>query len=131
MEGVAVERRKIRLRMSLSNLMEFKKEVKMCPCDYKKYPKDWKLRSRFIRQYRAKNRCELCGALNYQPHPITGARVILTVAHIYNHDPMCANLLNLKALCQLCHNRLDAKERRRKLKEKRLIEKRLQSLFIK
>jgi hypothetical protein len=26
MEGVAVERRKIRLRMSLSNLMEFKKE---------------------------------------------------------------------------------------------------------
>ncbi len=27
MEGVAVERRKIRLRMSLSNLMEFKKEV--------------------------------------------------------------------------------------------------------
>jgi hypothetical protein len=29
MEGVAVERRKIRLRMSLSNLMEFKKEVAM------------------------------------------------------------------------------------------------------
>ena len=27
MEGVAVERRKIRLRMSLSNLMEFKKEL--------------------------------------------------------------------------------------------------------
>jgi len=27
MEGVAVERRKIRLRMSLSNLMEFKKDI--------------------------------------------------------------------------------------------------------
>lgn len=27
MEGVAVERRKIRLRMSLSNLMEFKKDL--------------------------------------------------------------------------------------------------------
>ena len=38
-----------------------------------RYPKDWKLRSRFVRFYRAKNRCEWCGAENYQPHPITGS----------------------------------------------------------
>lgn len=30
-----------------------------------RYPKDWKLRSLFIRQYRAKNRCEWCGVRNY------------------------------------------------------------------
>jgi len=34
------------------------------PIDYKDYPPDWKLRSKFIRFYRAKNRCEVCGAPN-------------------------------------------------------------------
>lgn len=31
------------------------------PENVARYPKDWKLRSRFVRQYRAKNRCEWCG----------------------------------------------------------------------
>jgi len=35
------------------------------PENRKRYPKDWKLRSRFIRTYRAKNRCEWCGIPNY------------------------------------------------------------------
>ena len=30
-----------------------------------RYPKDWKLRSRFVRDYRAKGRCEWCGAPQY------------------------------------------------------------------
>lgn len=55
------------------------------PIDYKKYSSDWKLRSKFIRFYRAKNKCEFCGAKNYKPHPITGSKVILTVAHL-DHD---------------------------------------------
>jgi 5-methylcytosine-specific restriction endonuclease McrA len=76
-----------------------------------RYPADWKLRSRFVRFYRARNRCEWCGAANYQPHPITGSRVILTAAHIYDHRPEAASLLNLAALCQRCHNRHDAKMR--------------------
>ena len=77
----------------------------------KRYPKDWKLRSRFIRFYRAKNRCEWCGAENYKPHPITGSKVVLTTAHIFDHSPEKCDFLNLAALCQKCHNGYDAKMR--------------------
>ena len=72
-----------------------------------RYPKDWKLRSRFVRFYRAKNKCEWCGAENYRPHPITGSKVVLTVAHVYDHRPENASLLNLAALCQKCHLNYD------------------------
>lgn len=74
-----------------------------------RYPRDWALRSRFIRFVRARNRCEWCGAENYQPHPITGSRVVLTTAHIHDHRPEAASLLNLAALCQRCHLTHDAK----------------------
>jgi len=84
-----------------------------------RYPKDWALRSRFVRFYRAKNRCEWCGAENYKPHPETGSKVILTVAHIYNDEPEESNLLNLAALCQLCHNRHDMKSRALRRREKK------------
>lgn len=77
-----------------------------------RYPKDWKARSRFVRFYRAKNRCEWCGCENYQPHPVTGSKVVLTVAHVHDHRPEASSLLNLAALCQRCHNRHDAKARR-------------------
>ena len=78
-----------------------------------RYPKDWKLRSRFVRFYRARNRCEWCDAENYQPHPITGSKVVLTVAHVYDMRPEASDLLNLAALCQRCHNRHDAPYRQR------------------
>ncbi len=74
-----------------------------------RYPADWKLRSRFVRFVRARNRCEWCGAANGEPHPITGSRVVLTVAHVHDHRPEAASLLNLAALCQRCHLRHDAK----------------------
>lgn len=35
------------------------------PIDYSKYAKNWTQISRFIRFYRAKNRCEICGVDNY------------------------------------------------------------------
>jgi 5-methylcytosine-specific restriction endonuclease McrA len=35
------------------------------PENRERYPKDWKLRSRFVREYRAKNRCEWCRVPNY------------------------------------------------------------------
>src|SRR6056297_3080949 len=35
------------------------------PIDYKKYCKNWKNISRFIRFYRAKNHCEFCGIKNH------------------------------------------------------------------
>ena len=74
-----------------------------------RYPKDWALRSRFVRHVRAKNRCEWCGAANGHPHPLTGSRVVLTTAHVFDHRPEAASLLNLAALCQRCHLRHDAK----------------------
>jgi 5-methylcytosine-specific restriction endonuclease McrA len=81
-----------------------------------RYPRDWKLRSRFVRFYRAKNRCEWCGAENGKPHPITGNRVVLTVAHVFDERPEAASLFNLAALCQRCHNRHDAPGRQARRK---------------
>lgn len=81
------------------------------PENRNRYPKDWPLRSRFIRHYRARNRCEWCGAQNGEPHPVTGSKVVLTVAHIWDDRPEAASLLNLAALCQRCHNRHDAPAR--------------------
>ena len=75
------------------------------------YPKDWAIRRRFVLQ-RAGHRCEWCGAANREPHPITGSRVVLTIAHVHDHRPEAASLLNLAALCQRCHNRHDAPMRR-------------------
>jgi len=87
-----------------------------------KYPDDWKLRSKFIRFYRAKNHCEWCGAENYKPHPITGSKVILTTAHVFDHRPEACNLLNLAALCQRCHNRHDSKRRWRERRKRQFVE---------
>jgi hypothetical protein len=44
-----------------------------------RYPADWKTIRRAILG-RAGNVCEMpgCGAVNYQPHPITGSKVVLT-----------------------------------------------------
>lgn len=55
--------------------------------------------------------CEWCPARQGQPHPITGSKVVLTVAHILNDAPEDVRPQNLAALCQRCHNRHDAKSR--------------------
>jgi len=89
------------------------------PIDYSQYCKDWKLRSRFIRFIRAKNRCEMCGAENYKSHPITGSRVILTVAHL-DHDINNNSLFNLKAMCQKCHLNYDIEQHKRNRKRKKM-----------
>ena len=78
------------------------------PIDYSQYCDDWHLRSRFIRHYRARNRCEICGAENHKPHPETGSVVVLTVMHL-DHDIDNNSFFNLKAACQRCHFRYDAK----------------------
>ena len=104
-----------------------------------KYPKEWPLISRLIRKYRAGDRCECtvecdtrhdldpsqwdveddswriplrCSATNGEPHPITGSKVVLTVAHL-DHNPANNRESNLKAMCQRCHNRLNSPHRRR------------------
>lgn len=88
------------------------------PIDYSEYPENWKEISEYIRFDRAGNHCETCGAENYKPHPETGSKVILTVAHIrpdkmdvkYNPDHYNPNDKenNLVAECQRCHLSRDA-----------------------
>ena len=52
-----------------------------------RYPKDWALRSRFVRFYRARNRCEWCGVHNYIIREETGALVVVTAAHVHDKRP--------------------------------------------
>lgn len=72
------------------------------PIDYSEYHPSWKEISRFIRKIRAQDRCEWCGVINYQPHPDTGSKVTLTVAHL-DHDKDNNDPANLAALCQRDH----------------------------
>jgi 5-methylcytosine-specific restriction endonuclease McrA len=79
------------------------------PENRSRYPADWPAIRRAIRE-RACERCEGCGAANHQPHPITGSKVVLTVAHL-DHQPENCDSANLRAWCQRCHNTYDAPHR--------------------
>ena len=92
------------------------------PEERSRYPDDWRAISERIRRIRARNRCECdgrcgrprghehdpatgslrCAARNGQPAPVSGARVVLTVAHL-DHTPENNDEANLMALCQRCH----------------------------
>lgn len=109
------------------------------PENKERYPANWNEISKRIRFERARNRCECtgecgddhtnesynieygrkpnprCSAFNYSPHPITGSNVILTVAHL-NHEIEDCSDKNLKAMCQRCHNKMDAPMRRKGIK---------------
>ena len=88
------------------------------PENRSRYPRDWKLRSYFVRFVRARGLCEWCGAEHGKPHPVTGSKVILTTAHVFDDRPEASGLLNLAALCQKCHNGHDMKARRQGIKER-------------
>jgi hypothetical protein len=47
-----------------------------------------------------------CTAVHLEPHPRTGSKVVLTVAHL-NHRPEDCRDENLKAMCQGCHLHYD------------------------
>lgn len=94
--------------------MPFKREL---------YPPDWERISLWVRS-KAEWRCEFCGAKQGEPHPATGSRVVLTVAHL-DHNPQNCIEENLAALCQRCHLRYDAELHRRNAaltRRRRLIE---------
>lgn len=81
-----------------------------------RYPADWPaIRARILD--RAGHCCEgspvypECRAANYAPHPVTGSRVVLTIAHL-DHVPENCHGLNLRAWCQRCHLTYDAAHRR-------------------
>lgn len=88
-----------------------------------RYPSDWRAISHAIRFDRAGGRCECrgecgtphrgepadmvrCDARHGLPHPVTGSRVVLTVAHL-DHEPEHSEPENLRAMCQRCHLRYD------------------------
>lgn len=81
-----------------------------------RYPKDWKAISKQVRED-ADQCCEGsptypdCRAENGKPHPETGSKVVLTVAHL-DHQPENCERSNLKAWCQRCHNTYDMPMRR-------------------
>jgi len=106
------------------------------PIDYKKYPANWKSEIRPDILKRANNCCEFCGIENkvvfindreilqsYENSNFyicpdgykrllgkTGSwhlkQIVLTIAHL-DHDITNNDYLNLRALCQRCHNRHD------------------------
>jgi hypothetical protein len=99
------------------------------PVDMNRYPKNWPQISLRIR-LRAEGICECegecgahhgrCTASNYGLHPVTGSKVIFTVAHLgvdlpdgtkgNKHNKMDVRDENLKAMCQYCHLNFDRDE---------------------
>jgi len=85
----------------------------------KLYPDNWDKISLLVRE-KAGWKCELCFSKQSEPQIATESMVVLTVHHI-NNDPTDNRKINLIALCQRCHNRLDMPFRRKKKKEGELI----------
>ncbi|HZT24123.1 MAG TPA: hypothetical protein VFA57_00350 [Pseudolabrys sp.] len=98
-----------------------------------RYPRDWTRISRATKE-RAGWRCEGtpqfpdCRARHGEPHPITGAKVVLTVAHL-DHQPENNDPRNLRALCQRCHNAWDARSRAQGIAARRRTERACGDLF--
>lgn len=86
------------------------------PENRKRYPPDWKQISQRVRE-EAGQMCEGspdypdCRAVNGEPHPVTGSRVVLTVAHL-DHQPENCERDNLRAWCQRCHLNYDRNHHR-------------------
>ncbi len=125
------------------------------PCDYSKYPANWKTEIRPAILARAKNCCELCGvenhAIGYRNEQGTFyeieqsfagdmiaqdakdegykiIKIVLTIMHL-DHDTTNNDYSNLKAGCQKCHNSYDRQYRNANSKATRESKKKLQSLF--
>lgn len=89
-----------------------------------RYPNDWGAISLRIRRDRAQWQCEQvdyqgvrCTAVHGEPHPTTGSKVVLTVAHL-DHMPENCDDGNLMAMCQRCHNTYDAPMRLAGIRER-------------
>jgi len=89
-----------------------------------RYPANWSTEVRPAILDRACDRCEGspaypdCRARNGLPHPVTGSRVVLTIAHL-DHQPENCEPANLRAWCQRCHLTYDAEHHARNAAETR------------
>ena len=87
------------------------------------HSKEWKAFRQSLLE-RADNRCEgtpqfpHCRAANKEPHPETGSKVVLTIAHMDN-DPSHTDPERCRALCQRCHLAWDAPMHQRNAAETR------------
>jgi hypothetical protein len=88
------------------------------------YPPNWKELRKLVLE-RAGNRCEGspghypdCRAENYQPHPVTGSKVVLTIAHL-DHDETGDDPARLRAMCQRCHLTYDAQHHAKNARQTR------------
>lgn len=86
--------------------------------DYSDYPPNWIGFSLEIRAGRALHRCECsgecgnhkgnrCVEVNKQGGRWMRGRVVLSVAHLCDCYPLCAEKSHVKAMCQGCHLRTD------------------------
>lgn len=114
------------------------------PFDRSRYPPDWPGISRRIRA-RAAGRCEgppgrlpadpqsRCAARQAQPHPVTGSKVVLTVAHLCRCRDLagrkCGQPDHLLALCQRCHLGYDRADHIAKAKASRRARRAVGDLF--
>lgn len=104
------------------------RKERLMPMRLNDYPPDWHAISARVRQ-RNGGRCEWCNAVNGQPHPVTGSRVVLTVAHLGTvhadgspgdkHDKFDVREENLASLCMNCHLRFDLPDHMRNASETR------------
>ena len=83
-----------------------------------RYPSDWKTVIVPAVRKRSGNKCEGspaypdCRAENGQPHPVTGSKVVLTVAHLEGEPLESRDIERMRHWCQRCHNTYDAPMRR-------------------
>jgi hypothetical protein len=123
------------------------------PCDYSKYPKDWKtvIRPKILK--RENNCCKFCGVENnrlihrygkekdeweYWPEGmqsevwslegLKSTKIVLTISHL-DHDTTNNDYKNLAALCQKCHLSHDKEHHMKNSKETNRAKKGLQNLF--
>lgn len=100
-----------------------------------RYPKNWEAIREEVRQ-RAGDCCEgtpqfpTCRVPNHSIHPVTGRRVVCTVMHLWDMNPMACELENLRFACNRCHLSWDrphhlAVQRRNRERKKLALQPRL------
>lgn len=123
------------------------------PCDYRRYPKNWKTELRPSILKRDNNCCKFCGVENgrlirrfgkgiadweywpegmmseaYTLDGLKSTKIVLTIMHL-DHDITNNAENNLAAGCQRCHLRYDIQHHKKNSRETIINKKRLQKLF--
>lgn len=105
-----------------------------------RYPKTWKAMVAAAGE-RSGGRCECdgrcgldhdggrCAAVNGQPHPSTGSKVVLTLAHEHGVPLEETSINRMFHACQQCHNRYDAPMRRAGIQQRARAALGIQDMF--